>query len=218
MQLEEMSNFFNSRVKDYEQHMLNNVDGANRFYVETAKLIPKVNELKLLDLGCGTGLELDEIFKINPTVRVTGIDLSKDMLEKIKEKHSDKLDQINLIVDNYFDYDLGLCEFDGALSVETLHHFTHEEKIGLYKKIYKSLKENGFYIETDYIAPNQEYEDYHFSENKRLRLELGITNGFYHYDTPCTVDNQMQMLYTAGFKSVEKVWQHECTIILFAKK
>lgn len=61
---------------------------------------------------------------------------------------------------------MGVCVFDGAVSVETLHHFTHEEKVGLYKKIFKSLKENSFYIETDYIAPNQEYEDYHFSENK----------------------------------------------------
>lgn len=218
MKLEEISSFFNNNAKDYEEHMMNNVDGANRFYVETAKLIPKVDGLNLLDLGCGTGLELDEIFKINSTVKITGIDLSKNMLEKIKEKHSDKLNQINLIVDSYFDYDMGVCVFDGAVSVETLHHFTHEEKIRLYKKIFKSLKENGFYIETDYIAPNQEYEDYYFRENKRIRLELGITNGFYHYDTPCTVENQIQMLYKAGFKSVEKVWQYECTAILLAKK
>lgn len=218
MQLEEMSCFFNNRANDYEKHMMNNVDGANRFYIETAKLIPKVDELNLLDLGCGTGLELDEIFKVNPKVKVTGIDLAKDMLEKIKEKHSDKLNQINLVVDNYFDYDMGVCMFDVALSVETLHHFTHKEKTELYKKILKSLKENGIYIETDYIAPNQEYEDYHFSENKKIRLELGITNGFYHYDTPCTVENQTQMLYKAGFKAVEKVWQHGQTVILLAKK
>lgn len=162
-----MSSFFNNRAKDYEQHMMNNVDGANRFYIETAKLIPKVDELNLLELGCGTGLELDEILKINPTVKGTGIDLSKDMLEKVKEKHSDKLNQSNLVDDNYFDYDMGVCVFDGVLSIETLHHFNHEEKAGLYKKIFKSLKENGLYIETDYIAPNQEDEEYHFSENNR---------------------------------------------------
>ena len=34
MQLEEMSSFFNNRANDYEQHMMNNVDGANRFYIE----------------------------------------------------------------------------------------------------------------------------------------------------------------------------------------
>lgn len=218
MKLEEMGSFFNKRVNDYEQHMMNYVDGADKYYIETAKLIPKINGLNLLDLGCGTGLELDEIFKINPTVKVTGIDLAKDMMEKIKQKYNDKLRQINLIVDNYFNYDMGEYIFDVALSVQTLHHFTYEDKIKLYKKIFKSLKQNGFYIETDYMAPNQEYEDYYFSENKRIRSELGITEGFYHYDTPCTVENQKQMLYKAGFKSVEKIWKYENTVILLSKK
>lgn len=68
-----------------------------------------------------------------------------------------------------------------------------------------------------YIASNQEEEDYYFNENKRIRFELGITEGFYHYDTPCTVENQIMMLYKAGFKSVEMVWQYENTVILLAK-
>lgn len=84
MELEEMSSFFNSRSENYEQHMMNNVEGTNELYSEIAKLIPKINELNLLDLGCGTGLELDEIFKVNSTVKVTGIDLAKNMMEKNK--------------------------------------------------------------------------------------------------------------------------------------
>ncbi|MBX4265623.1 class I SAM-dependent methyltransferase [Clostridium estertheticum] len=218
MKLEEMSSFFNNRADWYEEHMMNNVDGADKYYIETAKLIPKINGLKVLDLGCGTGLELDEIFKKNPTVMVTGVDLAKDMMKKIKLKHIDKLNQLNLIVDSYFSYDMGESVFDVALSVETLHHFNHEEKTKLYKKIFKSLKQNGFYVETDYTAPNQDSEDFNFNENKRIRSELGITDGFYHYDTPCTVENQMQMLYNVGFKSVEKMWQHENTTILLAMK
>lgn len=218
MNLEKMGDFFNKRADGYEQHMMENVKGSDNFYVETAKLVPKIDGLNLLDLGCGTGLELDEIFKVNPTVKVTGIDLAKDMTEKIKEKHRDKLNQINIIIDNYFHYDLGENKFDTAVSVESLHHFTHEEKIKLFKKIYKSLKEKGFYIQTDFMAQNQEAEDFYFSENKRIRKELGITEGFYHYDTPCTVENEIKLLYRAGFKSVEKIKQYENTAILIAKK
>ena len=188
MLLEEMSSFFNSRVDGYEEHMMKEADGADKYYVETAKLIPTTAGLKLLDLGCGTGLELDEILKINPSIQVTGIDLAVSMIEKLNQKHAAKKNQLNLIVANYFEYDFGENEFDVALSVQTLHHFTHEEKIKLYKRIYTSLKQDGFYIEADYMAPTQAYEDFCFAENKRILAELGIKEGFYHYDTPCTVE------------------------------
>lgn len=143
----------------------------------------------MLDLDCGTGLELDEIFKLFPNLKVTGIDLIKGMLDKLKEKHPNK--DLTLINVNYFDYDLGIEIFDVVVSFETLHHFSHEEKIKLYNKLFKSLVKDGIYIEGDYMAPTQEYEDYYFAENKRIRSEMGITEGFYHYDTPCTVSNQI---------------------------
>jgi len=40
----------------------------------------------------------------------------------------------------------------------------------------------------------------------------------YHYDTPCTVENQIKMLLTAGFSKVNKVWQKGNTVILVATK
>ena len=41
---------------------------------------------KVLDLGCGTGLELEYYFRLNSTAMVTGIDLAAGMLQKLKEK------------------------------------------------------------------------------------------------------------------------------------
>ena len=73
MPLEEMNSFFDARVKDYEEYVRQEADGAQDYYRETAKLIPKRKRLSLVDLGVGTGLELDEIFQQNPGVTVTGI-------------------------------------------------------------------------------------------------------------------------------------------------
>jgi tRNA (cmo5U34)-methyltransferase len=215
--LEKMGGFFNARIDGYETHMIDNVEDADT-YIQTAKLIPAKKGLKLLDLGCGTGLELDEIFKVNPTVQVTGIDLAEKMLEKLKQKHAGRQRQLNLIQADYFKYDLGKNVYDVVVSYSSLHHFSPEEKIGLYRKIYACLKPGGFYLEDDYMAPTQEFEDYHFAENKRIRAELGITEGYYHYDTPCTVENQIAMLKNAGFKSVEKVGQYGIDVALVARK
>jgi tRNA (cmo5U34)-methyltransferase len=213
--LEEIGSFFNSRIDSYEQYMLRE---CNTLYAEVAKLIPTTHGLKLLDLGCGTGLELDEIFKVNSTVQVTGIDLADKMLEKLGQKHASRKSQLNLILANYLKYDFGKNVFDVAVSFESLHHFSHEEKTGIYKRIYAALKPSGFYIEADYMAPTQEFEDYHYAENRRIRDELGIKEGFYHYDTPCTVENQIAILNKADFSSVKKIGQYRNEVILLARK
>ena len=64
-EIEKMSDFFTSRVDTYDEHMLNDVEGCKEAYIRMAELVPENTE-NLLDLGCGTGLELDEIFKATP--------------------------------------------------------------------------------------------------------------------------------------------------------
>jgi tRNA (cmo5U34)-methyltransferase len=215
MSLEEMSNFFDARIDGYEEHMLK-IGGED--YAKIAKLIPAAKDLKLLDLGCGTGLELDEIFKVNPAVQVTGIDLTESMIEKLRRKHIARKNQLHLIVADYLKYDFGKNTYNVALSVATLHHFSYEEKTTLYKKIYISLKQGGFYVESDYMAPDQEFEDFHFAESKRIQAEQDLKEGYFHYDTPCTVENQITMLKKAGFSSVEIIDQKEKWAILVARK
>ncbi len=210
-----MGAFFNARIDGYEEHMLRE---GNNIYVEVAQLVPKTSSLKLLDLGCGTGLELDEIFKVNPTVQVTGIDLTESMLKKLSQKHTARKKQLNLIVADYFEYDFGENVYDIALSMQTLHHFPREEKIVLYKKIYATLKPDGFYIESDYMAPDQAFEDLHLAENKRIRAEQGITQGYFHYDIPYTVEHQIDMLKNAGFGTIKISSRHEKGAILVASK
>ncbi len=215
MPLEEMNDFFTNRLDGYEAHMLRE---GNKQYVAVARLIPDTPNLKILDLGCGTGLELDEIFKVNPTVRVTGIDLTESMLEKLRQKHTARKNQINLILADYFKCDFGTETFDVVISMQTLHHFIREIKIGLYKKIYAALKPNGFYIESDYMAPSQEFEDFHFTENKRIRTEQGIKEGYYHYDIPYTVEHQVEMLQKACFSNVTIIDREEKGALLEARK
>ena len=82
--LEKMADFFTARVDEYDNHMMNDVVGCKEGYIKMAELLPET-VVNLLDLGCGTGLELDEIFKIRPNIKVTGVDLSKTMLGILKQ-------------------------------------------------------------------------------------------------------------------------------------
>ncbi|MFC1901296.1 class I SAM-dependent methyltransferase [Chloroflexota bacterium] len=212
--LERMTDFFIARLDSYEEHML--TDAGKDAYEKLAELVPG-NTKKLLDLRCGTGLELDEIFKRLPSVSVIGIDLTQEMLDKLKQKHPDK--DIKFICGNYFDIDLGKNTFDTAVSFQTMHHFSHEEKVGLYRRIHRALKPKGVYIEADSIVPEQSVEDELYAENARVRREMNIPEGkFYHFDTPCTVDNQVAMFMQAGFVSTDVVSKTEKSAIMVARK
>ena len=211
--LEKMSDFFEARLDGYDEHMMTNIEGADKFYPYTASLLPMTEQSLVLDLGCGTGLELREYYKLNPTAKVVGIDLSKGMLDSLKSKFLSK--DITLICGSYFDVPFEESNFDAAVSVESLHHFTKEEKIPLYKKLHKALKHGGYFILTDYFALSDKEEKLHRQNLLSLKAEQGISdNEFYHYDTPLTVEHEIEALKEAGFSSVNvlKNWGATYTI------
>ena len=205
--LEKMGEFFNARLDGYEEHQMTTIEYAEEFYTYTAECLPRISKSCILDLGCGTGLELDQYFRIVPDARITGIDLAEDMLKALRKKHADK--DLRLINASYFEEPFGEVVYDAAVSVESLHHFTKEEKIPLYTKLNKALKNGGYFILTDYFVLTDEEEKQRRSELLALRKEQGLPDGvFYHYDTPLTVEHETEALHEAGFTSVQvlKSW------------
>lgn len=211
--LEPMAAFFEARLQGYDEHMLENIAGAREFYPFTARCLPQTGDVRILDLGCGTGLELEYYFALNPAAKVTGIDLSEGMLRALKEKFPDR--EMKLVCGSYFDVLLEEGRYDAAVSVESLHHFTKEEKIALYQKLCMALKDGGFFILTDYFALSDEEEQALRQELLRIKAAEGISSeDFYHFDTPLTVGHETEALLTAGFRKVEvlKNWGATYTI------
>ena len=215
--LEKMGDFFDARLEGYEAHQLDTIDGAARFYPFTVGLLPRAPGTEVLDLGCGTGLELGYYFELAPAARVTGVDLAPGMLDELRRKFSDK--DMTLICGSYFDVPFGEKTFDAAVSVESLHHFTKEEKIPLYTKLCKALKPGGYLILTDYFAASEAEERSRRAELLRLKREQDLPDGeFYHYDTPLTVAHEREALLAAGFASVDVLNNWGATWTLKASK
>ena len=215
--LEKMDDFFTAREDGYDEHMKSNIEGASKFYNFTASLLPMEKDKRILDLGCGTGLELEELFQMNPYAKVTGIDLTEAMLETLKAKFPDK--DITTVCESYFDVPFGEEIYDATVSVESLHHFTKEQKLPLYKKLNKALKPGGYFILTDYFAESEEEEVFYGQELLRIRKEQELPDGvFYHYDTPLTVEHEKEALLEAGFTRVEVLNNWESTSTLRAIK
>ena len=218
MQLERMDDFFAARIDGYDAHMKRDIEGASGFYAYTASLLPSAEGSRVLDLGCSTGLELEEYYALNPGAAVTGIDLSEAMLNALKAKFPDK--DLTLIRASYFDVPLGNGLYDAAVSVESLHHFPAEMKASLYGKLHAALADKGVFVLTDYFAESEALEKEYFDNLALLKKQQGLDdNTFYHYDTPLTVEHETDILCRVGFRDVRIMQQWgESTYTVLAKK
>ncbi len=215
--LEEMAAFFNRRCDIYDEVHTAGIDGGMESKRVLASFLPEETRT-LLDLGIGTGLELEAVFERFPAIQVTGLDIADKMLGKLREKYPGR--HITLCLEDYLSADLGWERYDAALSVMTLHHHAHAVKRELYRRLHDCLRPGGVYIECDYMltgAGAQELENQLFAAYAQCKQEQGLPEkGSYHFDTPCTAENQRSLLRKAGFSRVEEVWRQGNTVTLRA--
>ena len=212
--LEKMADFFAARVEGYDEHMRREVEEDSAFYAYTASLLPGAEGAQILDLGCGTGLELEAYFALNSRAKVTGIDLTREMPDALRAKFPDR--ELTLICGSYFDVPLGEDVYDAAVSVESLHHFPAEMKLKLYRMLHAALKDGGCFVLTDYFAESEAEEAVYFRNLEALKKAQGIPEGvFCHYDTPLTVAHETAVLRQAGFADVRlmKEWGSTSTLL-----
>jgi len=201
--LEPMDAFFDARAQGYDAHMLS--DGGEAGYKKLGSCIPQTAQaLQILDIGCGTGIELDYLWEQAPNARITCVDLSQGMLELLLQKHLESREQIILVKASYLDWEYPQSAFDLAVSHATMHHFWPSEKLEVYRKILNALKPGGWYVESDFIVDAIQHEQY---RRRYERITAGLPRraraGEYHIDIPLTVETQVKLLLEAGFERVE---------------
>ncbi len=133
--------FFNFWAYSYDYFILK----PWLLYVQK-KVVSYINlrvNIKILDVGCGTGDTLVIISKLS-TAKLYGLDISKNMLLRARKKLGRKakliLGDVEKIPfeDNYFDY---------VLNTEAFHHFPNPNKS--LKEINRVLKKDGKFILAD---------------------------------------------------------------------
>ena len=104
------------------------------------------NDIKLLDLGCGTGRSL-RLFK-SERFKLIGLDNSSLMLEKAKRNLSDFEIDAELINQDVIKLDsLGLEPQDCVTILgATIHHFDKDQRNKIIKAVYSILSKQGIFI------------------------------------------------------------------------
>ncbi len=121
-------------------------------------IIPLIPELKdkltkginMLDVGCGSGLILLKLAELFPKSKFSGMDLSKETIDKANKMASERnLKNIKLIQKDLSDFDKSAPEreYDFITTFDAIHD--QAKPMNVLKGIYKALKDDGVYLMQD---------------------------------------------------------------------
>ena len=187
----------NQKVRSFFNEKIDTYDDVHSTFINTKNAITDnldKETKRILDLGAGTGLELIYLFEKYPDADVTVIDITENMINKLKQRNFSN--HITTILGDFFEVEFG-NDYDAVISTSALHHFKKEEKEILYKKIYDCLKTNGQFINSDRIAQTEEFEN-----NQLFELDHKFDD-FKHIDIPLTIDHEKELLKKVGFEEIE---------------
>jgi tRNA (cmo5U34)-methyltransferase len=205
-----MGAFFNARAARYDEVHTGHIAGGRASKDLVAAHLPEGTR-DVLDLGCGTGLELEALFARFPDARVLGIDLAEDMLALLRTRCAGF--DVSTRCMSYFDYDFPFAQFDAVISVMSLHHFSPAQKLALYQKVGRTLRPGGVFLNCDYIIGSPFRERRNFCRLRRLRVPPGEV----HFDTPLTLRHELSVLRQAGFACGMVLWSQGSTQLLRAE-
>jgi tRNA (cmo5U34)-methyltransferase len=216
-QYKPMDEFFDDMSGEYDAKMREYVEGFEEFYSSIAAAVPETDaELSILDIGCGTGLELAAVFHRAPNALITGVDLSGEMLNILRDKYTDYLNQITLIQESYVTFSYEEALYDFVISAITAHHLLPANKQVLYRKIMKALKPGGKYIEGDYITTPEKEKQIRRDFLKLRASDPDLVDGTHHIDLECSLETQKGLLLKAGFARVDVLWEYGETAVYSA--
>jgi len=114
---------------------------------KTLKKIPS-KEIKILDVACGTGRMLSEVFKVNKNIHYFGLDTSKEMTNVLKKKAlklgKEKLVKIKFGNANKIPFKDNA--FDLVFTYHLLWHLEKKDQEKIISEMIRVTKKNGFII------------------------------------------------------------------------
>ena len=220
--------FFNRSADYYDDWLRKAVPYYDQVFATAVELIPfdTKDEIRVLDLGAGTGLFAWHVIRRFPQARLVLYDISSQMLDVARERFAELEDRVSVVEADYLRLD-ALDTYDAVVSSFSIHHLAHVDKQRLFSLAYRALKSSGAFINIDQIqAPTPDLMDLYWygwlekvrsagadeeqvQESIRRRRKL---------DNDATLSDQLRWLADAGFTDVDCIYKHYFIGVLYGRK
>ena len=213
--------FFDEAAPGYDLGCRRIVPDLDGFYAAVVRDLPfgRDEELRVLDLGAGTGLLSATVAEKFPAAKIALVDLSVEMLRLARRRFADEPGRFEFRVMDYTREPLpgGPRDFDLVVSALSLHHLTHRDKRETFEKVHASLASGGRFVNADRVhaeTPEAERDHHeHHRPHHASEAELaeeGTTAAPPHMKAveEATLQEQMAWLREAGFEEVECYYEN----------
>jgi tRNA (cmo5U34)-methyltransferase len=192
-------------------------------------------EKRVLDLGCGDGIIVNELLKVDISLKATLLDGSHDMIIKAKERLKGYGNCLFLCASfqDILNRTVSLGNYDLIISSMATHHLTMDEKTALFRTIYSQLNTGGYFLDTDVIlSPSETLEKWYLQLWREWinEREAILKIDSHEYDDiikrykdntdnkPDLLSVQLESLRSVGFRDVDCYYKYGIFSIFGGKK
>lgn len=173
-------------------------------------------ELRVLDLGAGTGLFSSLLLTRIPGMRAHLLDASMAMLDEARQRLAGR--NVTFECSDMTGASLGEGEWDLVISALAIHHLDNPAKESLFRKIHSGLREGGLFVNAEQIlgstpAKEERYRRFWLAQVRASGVheqEIAKAEERMTHDRCASVENQLRWLQEAGFQETDccfRMWR-----------
>lgn len=191
-------------------------------FIELAKslfgyFVKNASQARILDLGCGDGLFVQELLKNYSPSHISLVDGSNEMILAAKKRlgEGENFSFITASFQDLLKEEILNGNFDFVYSSLAIHHLPIDEKKELYSYIFRQLSPRGCFVHYDVVLPaTEKIEKYYLSiwqqwikehpnkEQAEKLLDIPEQYKANSDNIPDTLSSQLRILKEIGFKDV----------------
>ncbi len=167
---------FDAAAGSYDRRLRQFIPDFEEFYGAVLGFVPFESdvELRVLDLGAGTGILSEMVADRFPHASLTLVDFSEKMLDIADQRLAGRGDRFRFVVADYLEEPFPE-QYDLVVSALSVHHLENEDKQRLFRKVQDSLAPGGFFVCADQtLGATPEIEERYQEDLVRRVRETGI--------------------------------------------